>query len=293
MGKNKQREAIAAYGFLIPTFIGYVVFVIGPIIKAIWLSFTAYDIFTPEEYVGFSNYVEMWGDSRLRIVYRNTLYFTTVAVFFNITVGLLLAVLVNRKMPAAVAYLYRLAYFFPVLVALVFSAIIWQILYSKDTGIINYYLNFLGVRDIAWLGGKATAMPAIIVMDVWKNTGFAMIIILAGLQGISGVYYEAAKVDGASGVQTFRHITLPLLTPSIFFLIIIFGIGALQVFDSIVVLTAGGPGDATRSAVMYIYENAFQLFRLGYACAVAMTMFVVISSVTLLQFQFGRRWVNY
>ncbi len=293
MGKNKQREAIAAYGFVLPTFIGYIAFVIGPIIAAVWLSFTEYDIFTPAEAVGFSNYTDLWTDSRLRTVYRNTRYFTTVAVFFNIAVGLLLAILVNRRMPDLVAYIYRLAFFFPVLVALVFSAIIWQILYSKDTGIINYYLNFLGIPDIAWLGDKATAMPAIIVMDVWKNTGFAMIIILAGLQGIPGVYYEAAKVDGASGLQTFRHITLPLLTPSIFFLVIIFGIGALQVFDSIVVLTAGGPGDTTRSAVMYVYENAFQLFRLGYASAVAMTLFVVISSVTLLQFRFGQRWVNY
>jgi multiple sugar transport system permease protein len=136
-------------------------------------------------------------------------------------------------------------------------------------------------------------MPAIIVMDVWKNTGFAMIIILAGLQGIPRVYYEAAEVDGASGFQTLSRITLPLLTPSIFFLVIIYGIGALQVFDSIVVLTAGGPGDTTRSAVMFIYENAFQLFRLGYASAVAMTLLVVISSITLLQFRFGQRWVNY
>ena len=179
MGKNKQREAIAAYGFVLPTFIGYIAFVIGPIIAAIWLSFTKYDIFTPAEAVGFGNYIEMWGDSRLRTVYLNTLYFTVAAVFLNISAGVGLAVLVNRRMPDFVAYIYRLAFFFPVLVA-----IIWQILYSKDTGIINYYLNFLGVPDISWLGNKKTAMPAIIVMDVWKNTGFAMIIIAMGIMFI-------------------------------------------------------------------------------------------------------------
>jgi multiple sugar transport system permease protein len=291
--KNKQREALAAYGFILPTFIGYVAFVIGPIIAAVWLSFTEYDIFSPAEPVGLRNYADLLKDTRLRTVYRNTLYFTVAATSLNLSVGVMLALLVNRRMPGFVSYIYRLAYFFPVLIALVFSAVIWDILYSKDTGIINYYLNFLGIQDIAWLGDKRTAMPAIIVMDVWKNTGFAMIIILAGLQGIPSTYYEAARVDGANGLQTFWHITLPLLTPSIFFLIIIFGIGALQVFDSIIVLTAGGPGDTTRSAVMYIYEHAFQLFRLGYASSVAMTLFVVISAVTLLQFRFGQRWVQY
>ncbi len=284
---------LAAYGFILPTFIGYTAFIIGPIIAAIWLSFTEYDIFNPAEPVGLRNYGDLLRDTRFRTVYRNTLTFTVVATSLNLGVGIILAMLVNRRMPGFIAYTYRLAYFFPVLVALVFSAVIWEVLYAKDTGIINYYLNFVGVSDIAWLGDTRTAMLAIIIMDVWKNTGFAMIIILAGLQGIPAVYYEAAKVDGANGLQTFRHITLPMLTPSIFFLIIIFGIGALQVFDSIIVLTGGGPGDTTRSAVMYIYEHAFQLFRLGYASSVAMTLFVVISAVTLVQFRFGQRWVHY
>ncbi|HJO05949.1 MAG TPA: sugar ABC transporter permease, partial [Chloroflexota bacterium] len=223
---------LAAYGFILPTFIGYTAFIIGPIIAAIWLSFTEYDIFNPAEPVGLRNYGDLLRDTRFRTVYRNTLYFTVVATSLNLGVGIILAMLVNRRMPGFIAYTYRLAYFFPVLVALVFSAVIWEVLYAKDTGIINYYLNFVGVSDIAWLGDTRTAMLAIIIMDVWKNTGFAMIIILAGLQGIPAVYYEAAKVDGANGLQTFRHITLPMLTPSIFFLIIIFGIGALQVFDS-------------------------------------------------------------
>ena len=136
-------------------------------------------------------------------------------------------------------------------------------------------------------------MPSIIAMDVWKNTGFAMLVFLAGLQGISQDYYESAQLDGANRGQLFRYITLPLITPTLFFNVIIYMIGALQVFDSIIVLTQGGPGDASRSLVMYIYENAFQLFHMGYASAMAITLFIVIMLLTLVQFGIGQRWVHY
>jgi multiple sugar transport system permease protein len=291
--KESQREALAGYLFILPTFLGYTTFVIGPILAAIGISLTSYDMLSPPRLVGLANYAQLLSDPRLRVVYLNTFIFTIFAVTFNIGVGLALAVLINRRMPAALRYLFRTAYFFPTLVALVYCAIIWQFLYQKDTGIINYYLSFLKIAPIPWLSSKQWVMPSIIILDVWKNTGFAMLVFLAGLQNISQEYYESAQLDGANRWQLFRHITLPLITPTLFFNLIIYMIGALQVFDSIIALTNGGPGDASRSLVMYIVETAFQQFQMGYASAIAITLFVIIMFLTLLQFRLGQRWVHY
>jgi multiple sugar transport system permease protein len=211
----------------------------------------------------------------------------------NVGIGLILAVLLNRHIPGPLKYLFRSAYFFPVLVALVYSSIVWSFLYQKDTGIINYYLSLLNVAPIPWLSNRQWVLPSIIIMDVWRNTGFAMLVFLAGLQNIPVDYYEAAQLDGANRWHLFRHITLPLISPTLFFNLIIYMIGALQVFDSVIVLTKGGPGDASRSLVMYIYENAFQFFEMGYASAIAITLFVIIVIMTLIQFRLGRTWVHY
>jgi len=293
LAKESQREALAGYLFILPTFLGYTMFVIGPILAAIGISFTSYDMLTPAKFIGLANYTQLLSDPRLRTVYLNTFIFTIFAVTFNIGVGLLLAVMINRRMPALLRYLFRTAYFFPTLVALVYCGIIWQFLYQKDTGIINYYLSFLKIEPIPWLSSTSWVMPSIVILDVWKNTGFAMLVFLAGLQNISPEYYESAQLDGANRWQLFRHITLPLITPTLFFNLIIYMIGALQVFDSIIALTNGGPGDASRSLVMYIVETAFQQFQMGYASAIAITLFIIIMILTLLQFRLGQRWVHY
>lgn len=291
--KERHREALAGYLFILPTFLGYTVFIVGPILAAIGISLTDFDLFEPAKFIGFENYVNLLVDTRLHKVYWNTIYFTVAAVTLNVGVGLLLAVLINRHMPSFLRYFFRTAYFFPVLVALAYSAIIWQYLYQKDTGIINYYLHFLNIEPIPWLSSPLWVMPSIIIMDVWKNTGFAMLVFLAGLQGISQDYYESASLDGANRWQSFWHVTLPLITPTLFFNVIIFMIGALQVFDSIVVLTQGGPGDSSRSLVMYVYEKAFQVFEMGYASAISITLFIVIMLLTLVQFRVGQSWVHY
>ena len=293
LGKERNREALAGYLFILPTFLGYTTFVIGPILAAIGISLNRYDMLSPAEFIGLDNYLALLRDPRLRTVYFNTIFFTIVAVSFNVGVGLILAVLINRRLPGPLKYIFRTTYFFPVLVALTYCSIIWQFLFQKDTGIFNFYLGYLGVDPIPWLSNRDWVMPSIIFMDVWKNTGFAMLVFLAGLQNIPADYYEAAQIDGASPWHLFRFITLPLISPTFFFNMIIFMIGALQVFDSIVVLTQGGPGDASRSLVMYIYEKAFQTFEMGYASAVAMTLFAVIMLLTLVQFRLGRSWVHY
>ncbi len=289
----KRSEALAGYLFILPTFIGFAIFILYPLVESLRISFYEYSILGDSYFVELDNYTRLINDSRLRKTYSNTIVFTGFAVFFNAGIGLLLAVFLNRRMPILMRNFYRSAFFFPILIAHTYIAVIWQYLYQQDTGVINYYLVALGFDPIPWLSHPAWAMAAIIIMDVWKNTGFAMLVFLAGLQSIPHEYYEAAQLDGANERQLFTRITIPLLSPSIFFILVIFMIGALQVFDSIIVLTDGGPGDATRSVVMYIYQLAFQRLDFGYAAAVSWTLFLVIMAVTLFQFLVSRRWVHY
>jgi multiple sugar transport system permease protein len=290
---TKHREALWGFLFILPTYLGFAVFILGPVVAVAGMSFTKFDVLGGSVFTGLANYSRMLSDDRLRTVYANTFLFTIFAVFFNVSIGLALAVLLNRRLPQLVRNFFRSIYFFPLLVAHTYVAVIWQFLYQRDTGVINYYLSLLGLGPVAWLASPNWVLPSVIMMDVWKNTGFAMIIFLAGLQNIPRDYYEAARIDGAGALQLFLRITFPLLTPTIFFVLIIFMIGAIQVFDTIIVLTGGGPGDASRSVVIYIYEQAFQNFDLGYASTIAMTLFVVILTLTLFQFWFSRRWVHY
>ncbi len=289
----KWSEALTGYLFILPTFIGFTLFILYPIVESIRISFMEYSILRGSEYIGLENYINILGDRRVRTVYGNTFVFTLFAVFFNAGVGLLLAVALNRRMPLFIRNLYRSIFFFPLLVAHTYIAVIWRFLYQKDTGVINYYLGQIGIAPIPWLSQAGWSMAAIIILDVWKNTGFAMLVFLAGLQNIPHEFYESAQLDGANERQIFFRITLPLLSPTIFFILVIFMIGALQVFDTIMVLTEGGPGDSTRSVVMYIFEKAFQRFDMGYAAAISMTLFAIILVLTLIQFRISRRWVHY
>ena len=289
----RHREAFVGYLFILPTYVGFIIFILYPLIESMRISFLDFSILRGSTYIGLDNYMQMLQDPRLRIVYANTIVFTLFAVFFNAGIGLVLAVMLNRRLPILMRNLYRSIFFFPVLIAHTYIAVIWEFLYAQDTGVINYYLSFLGIEPIPWLSNVHWAMAAIIILDVWKNTGFAMLVFLAGLQSIPNEYYEAAQLDGANERQLFFRITIPMLSPTIFFILVIFMIGALQVFDTIIVLTAGGPGDATRSVVLYIYEIAFRTFNMGYAAAVSMTLFAIILVLTACQFWISRRWVHY
>ncbi len=289
----RHREAFVGYLFILPTYIGFTIFILYPLVESVRISFQEFSLLRGSTYIGFDNYVQMFADGRLRIAYINTVIFTLFAVFFNAGIGLILAVMLNRRLPVLMRNLYRSIFFFPVLIAHTYIAVIWRFLYQQDTGVINYYLGLFGVEAIPWLSNAHWAMAAIIILDVWKNTGFAMLVFLAGLQSIPNEYYEAAQLDGANERQLFFRITIPLLSPTIFFILVIFMIGALQVFDTIIVLTQGGPGDATRSVVLYVYEIAFRTFNMGYAAAVSMTLFAIILVLTALQFWISRRWVHY
>lgn len=279
--------------FVAPATIGFLVFILLPLVMTVVYSFTSYGLFDPPQPNGIENYARLFADERLARVYLNTLLFTLLAVPANVGLALLLAVGLNRAMNSTVRTVVRSAYFFPSLVGLVFVAIVWQFFFQTDNGIFNYYLGLVGIGPVPWLSSAAWAIPSIVILDVWKNVGLAMLILLAGLQGIPRVYYEAASLDGAGPFRQFWSVTVPLLSPQIFFVVTLYLIGALKVFESIVVLTNGGPGDASRSVVMYIYEKAFQSFDFGYASAISVSLLVIVSVVTLIQFRVSRKWVHY
>jgi multiple sugar transport system permease protein len=267
--------------------------VLAPVIVTFVLSFTYYDPMAGSRWVGLENFQRFFTGDRSLQIFGNTLCFAIFAVTGNVVVGLLLALALNRAMPPFLLYLFRLAYFLPVIIAAAFVSIVWGYFYGDDLGVINYYLIKLGFTPIHWLTSSHTAMMSIVMMDIWKNTGFFMIIFIAALQGVPRNIMDAAIMDGSSYWRRFFRIVLPWISPVVFFAIVYASIGALQVYESIVILTRGGPGDATRSMSIYIVEEAFDNFEIGYAASVSVIMTLVILIITAIQLLASRRWVRH
>jgi multiple sugar transport system permease protein len=289
--KITYKDNFWALILLTPNLIGFLCFTIFPVIASFILSFTEYDILSPIKWVGIKNYINLLNDHIFKQVFVNTCYYSIVYVPLSTVLALLLAVALNMKIKGI--KIYRTIYFLPVISPMVAVAIVWQWLYNSEFGLINYLLSLFGVKGPDWLTNKYLAMPAIIITSVWKNLGFNMLIFLAGLQGISDSYYEAADIEGASGFIKFTKITIPLLSSTTFFVVVMGFIGSFQVFDAVYLMTGGGPGRSTSVLVHYIYQNAFQYFKMGYACAQAYILFFVIFIITLIQFIFQRKWVIY
>jgi multiple sugar transport system permease protein len=291
--KIVNKESLCGFLFVSPTLLGFLVFFLGPILAVLFLSFTKYDMLSAPEAAGIANYLKLLKDSQLHKVYGNTFFFGAAAIILNVSLGLFLAVLVNQRLPAFLRYLLRTVYFFPVLVGMIYAATVWKFLFNRDLGLINYYLHYIGIAPVSWLTSSRFALWSIILVYVWKNVGFTMLTTLAGLQGIPQDIYEAAAIDGARPFAMLRKITIPLLSPVILFNVVITLINTMQEFDSIVALTNGGPGNASRTVSLYIYEKAFRGLDMGYASAIAVTLFFVIALLTALQFSLSRRWVHY
>lgn len=288
----RRAQARAGYLFVLPSFVLYAVFVLAPVIVTIVLSFAYYDVSFGFFWVGLENYQRFLTEPRALQIFWNTLRFAFLAVSFNVGVGLILALALNRAMPGPLLYFFRLAFFLPVIIAAAFVSVVWSYFYSYDFGVINYYLSQLGLPRIPWLSSSQFAMTSIVIMDVWKNTGFFMIILIAALQGVPKPIMDAATMDGASPWRRFSRITLPYISPVVFFCIVFASIGALQVFESIMILTGGGPGDATRSLSIYLVDEAFSGFEMGYAASVSVVMMVLILIITVIQLFGSRRWVT-
>jgi multiple sugar transport system permease protein len=293
MSATKRREAMTAYSFIAPTFIGFLLFILGPMIAAIALSGFEWNILQSPKFAGFNNYTKLFQDVRLRNIFLTTLSIAFWVTLLNVVLGLLIASLLDQKMHALFQRFFRASYFFPFVVSVSAVTLIWTFLMNKDLGILNYYLGLLGIKPIPWLNSSQWSPIAVVIVNVWKNLGFSVIVFLGGLQAIPMDYYDAAKVDGANGLGRFRFITLPLLFPTTFFLIVINSINAFQIFAEPYILTEGGPGDGSRTMVMYIYEQGFKFFNMGYAATVALTLFVVILILTLIQFRLSQRLNTY
>lgn len=286
------RQALVGYLFAAPALALYFTLVLAPVIVTIILSFSYYDYLGGVRWVGLENYVRLFNDTRFYHILGNTFIFTIFAVSFNVGVGLVLALALNRAMPSFLLYFFRLAFFLPVIIAGSFVAIVWSYLLGDQLGIVNYYLNILGFDMVRWLTSSRNAMMSVIIVDVWKNTGFFMIIFVAALQGIPRTVMDAATMDGASAWRRFYKITLPFISPVVFFNVVLASIGALQVYETIYILTEGGPGDATRSVTIYVVDQAFNAFEFGYGASVSVVLMVLILIVTAVQFAASKRLVS-
>lgn len=288
------REARAGYLFLLPAYALYLLFLAIPLVAALALSFYEVDRLDLEfTFVGLANFEWIYTDPRFWKTFRNTFFFISMSVISNVGLGLLLAIALDRAMPTPILYVLRLAYFLPVLVSLAVVSFIWRFMFGTDLGVINYYLGQFGIPRIGWLTDSDVAMFSVIIIDVWKNVGFFVIIFLAALQGVPRSLLEAASIDGARPFAVMTRIKIPFIAPVILFCVVYATIGGLQVFDSIRILTNGGPGDATRSVVMYMVSEAFGAGDLGTGAAAALTLLIVIMVVVVLQLIatriFGRR----
>lgn len=287
----KRKEHIVGYLFILPNMVGIIIFVLVPVIIGLVLSFTKWDLLSPPIWTGIGNYRELLYDPLFWTSLKNTAYYVILTVPAFLTVPLLLALLVNKTLKGI--EIFRAIYFIPVVTATTAISIVWKWLYNPEFGILNFILGLIGIPPKQWLNDPKLAMPCIAIMSVWHGMGYDMMIFLAGLKGIPTQLYEAAKIDGANRSQMFLWITLPLLTPTLFFLLVINLISSFQVFGEIYVMTNGGPGNATLTYNYFLYQNAFLWFKMGYAASLGYVLFLIIFILTLIQFKLAGRGVIY
>jgi multiple sugar transport system permease protein len=284
---HKKGDGLAAIIFLSPTLIIFSAFILFPVIFSFYLSFQQWNMFSGDStFVGFDNYSRMFQSEEFWMVLKNTAYYTFGTIPLNMGIALMIAYALNKKI-AGKKFL-RTAFFAPVIISPVAAAVIWRWLYDANFGLVNYSLSLIGIDGVNWLNEPNAAMFALIVMGVWKTFGINMVLFSAGLQGIPENYYEAAEIDGAGSWSKFWHITVPMLSPTTFFILIMSMIGSFQVFDIVYVLTSGGPLGSTKVMVFYVYEYAFKFFEMGYASAASYILFAILSILTLLQIKYLR-----
>ena len=283
MGRKKpgklKDDSRWAWLMLAPNVIGFIMFMLIPVIATFVLSFTKYDMLKPAKFIGINNYVTMFKDPIVWQVPGNTLLYTLLTVPVGMCISLLLAVMLDQKI--AFRRFYRAAFFLPSITSMVVVAIVWQWIYNPEFGLLNYFLSLFGIKGPKWLLDARTSLLSLAIVGIWKSAGYNMIIFLSGLQGISTSYYEAAMLDGAGTWAQFRYITLPLLKPTTFFIFVMSVISSFQVFDQVMLMTQGGPGRSSSVLVHYLYQNAFTYFKLSYACAIAYLLFFIIMALTI------------
>jgi multiple sugar transport system permease protein len=286
----RRREILKGYLFISPVILGYLIWVAGPMLMAIWLSLTEWNLLQPPQYVGLSNYQQMFQDDLFWKSLSVTLYFTVVSVPLSLGISFAVALLMNVKV-RGIAF-FRTLFYMPSIVPAVASAVLWVWVLNSEFGLLNFLLRALGLPKVLWLQDPTWAMPALILMSLW-GIGGTMVIYLAGLQGIPQHLYEAAEIDGANYWNRFRHVTIPMMSPVIFFNLVIGLIAALQTFTQGYLITRGGPQNSTLFYGLYIYRSAFQDFKMGYAAALSLVLFTLVLLLSLFVFRHLGRLVYY
>jgi multiple sugar transport system permease protein len=287
----QQQEQLDFYLAIAPWLIGLILFTGGPVVASFAFSFTNWTGLTTVEWVGLQNFRQLlFEDDLFWTATYNTFYYAAGSVLFGTLGALFVAILLNQNLPGTT--LLRVIYYMPSIASGVAIAILWIWLFNPQVGLVNYLLSFLGIKGPLWLASQDWAKPALILKSLW-GIGANMIIILAGLQAVPETLYEAARIDGANRWQEFRSVTLPMISPVLFFVVVISTINSFQILTDVLVMTQGGPGTATFVYVFYIYQAAFQYLKMGYASALAWILFALILGLTMLQLWASRRWVYY
>lgn len=280
---KKYLNSIFPYGYILPIGIIIVAFSVLPIIMSIFFSFTKYNIMQPPEFIGLENYKSLFTDKALMESIKNTIRFSVVTVPIQTILSLLLATWVVRGTSGRISNIVKGAFFIPVLSSMVLIGMVWKSLLNGDASPINQFLGLFGVNAANWLGSSKTALNTLMMIAVWKNVGYFMVLYIAALMDIPNSYYEAAKVDGSSTWRVLKDITVPLLKPTTIMIVFLGIIRSLQVFDLVYTLTGGGPGMSTMTVVMHAYNLNFKSFNSGYAMAVANVLFLIIAIISILQ----------
>jgi multiple sugar transport system permease protein len=290
--KRHRNERLVALSFLAPNLIGFIVLTVLPILATVYISLTEWNLLKPPQWLGFDNYLKIFVSKRFLQTLGNTAYYTIASVPVGIILAVFLAVLMNGPRKKLNTF-FRIVYYLPVISSTVAVALIWKFLYADDIGLISYFFSSVGLAAPKFLTSTQWSMTSVVIMSVWKGLGYNIILVLAGLQGIAPTYYEAAEIDGANGWDRFWRVTLPMLTPTLFFMTIMSIINSFQVFDQTKILTDGGPGFSSTSIVYYIYSLGFVNMKFGAACTIAVVLFALILLLSMIQWALQKRWVNY
>lgn len=289
--RHRLGKQIVPYSFLLPSFIILIIFGFIPFVQGIYYAFTAYPLLKGPQFIGLANFTRLVQDPVFHKSLFNTFYYIAATIPPRLVIGLLLALILNRSIRGQT--LFRAVFYFPVIAPMVTVSMLWRWLFNTHLGLINQALQAIGLPVIPWLTSTQWAMPAIIIMSIWKVAGWNMVIFLAGLQGIPKDIYEAGAVDGTNTWTEFRFLTLPLLRPTILLALVLSTIAASQIFDQVYVMTGGGPGYATMTLVQQIYRAAFQTFEMGYGAAIAVVLLIIILVLTFVQFKYLGSEVEY
>ncbi len=283
--KRKYKHQLAGYLFALPGYSIYFLFVFIPVVVTFYLSFTNYDLYHTRDFIGISNYIGLAKDPTFLISVKNTFIYSLFTIIPQMLLGLITAVMLNENLYGQ--KFFRVSFYIPNITAMAAISMVWLWIYDPTQGILNSVLRTLGLPAQKWLFDLNLAMPSVIIMSIWKAIGYNMIIYLSGLQQIPGELYEAAEVDGATGIRRFWHITVPMLKPTSFFLLITGSVNSFSVFEQVNILTQGGPMNATTTIVHQIYSRAFTEFKMGYASAIAVFLLAVVLIITFVNFKYG------